>query len=118
MQKTEEVKEMMNTSIRQKISTKTQILLVLDVILVGFIIFRIGTQGISRSYIDWVTNILFWSLLIVSALLILEVLIMSFFKDRLLEAPVVMWGMFFIVLAINTLIVIITLIWMGFLIRG
>jgi len=115
VQTKEEIAGTVNTRIIQKIPVWKQIIAVLDVILVGFLMLRLSTAEIDRGYIDWMTNVLFWSALIVTALLLFEVLLMSFILNRLKEAPIVMWGLFFILIAVDTLIVIIVLIYMRLL---
>ena len=106
---------LVETTSRKRLSIKTQIVIIFDIIAWSFIIFIVGTGATDRGIIDWITNVVFWSLIIVSTLLLLEILLMSFFKEKLDEAPLVMWGLFFFFTAIDTLIVIITLIAMGLL---
>ena len=113
MQSNEEIKEIMDTPIKQKLSLKSQIVILLDLAIWGFILIRMSTAVSDRGFIDWISNILFWSLIIVSALLIIEILIMSFFLNKFKEAPLVMWGIFFFFTALDTVIVIIVLIAMG-----
>ena len=113
MQPNKEIKEIMTTPLKQKLSLKAQIVILLDIVVWGFIVLRVSTTVSDRVFIDWLSNVLFWSFIIISALLMIEIILMSFFLDKLKEAPIVMWGLFFFFTALDSLIVIIVLIAMG-----
>lgn len=97
-----------------KVNILQQIVAAVDVILWAIVILRVGVGGTEQEFIDWGLNVFFWSIIIVTALLIIELFILTFFIEQLTRAPIVLFTVFALIITIDVMIILFILYGMGF----
>ncbi len=111
----EKVKKIVDPTKKVKVSLKVQLVILFDLIIWLLVLLRLGASATQRGFLDWVSSVFFWALIIVAALLALELLLLTIFYKQLMEAPLVLFGVFAMIVAIDVIIVIVILGGMGFI---
>lgn len=115
MESVEEVRNRLSKNSKEKISIGMQVVFVMDMILWLIIGIRVVAGITQQQFLDWGLMVFFWTLLIITALLSIEILILTLFHSKLIEAPFILFGVFAILVTIDVIIVIVVLYGMGFI---
>lgn len=107
--------------LREKLTKKVhsplnlQIMIIINIFLWLTIFLRISATVTQQEFLNWVGAIAFWVIIVVSALLALELLILTIFYKQLIKAPYVLFTVFVVFVTIDVFIVILILYGMGFI---
>ena len=107
--------------VREKLAKKVpsplnlQIMIIINIFLWLTIFLRISATVTQQEFLNWVGAIAFWVIIVVSALLALELLILTIFYKQLIKAPYVLFTVFVVSVTIDVFIVILLLYGMGFI---
>ncbi len=115
MESVEEVRKTIENETKERISLTVQVVFVVDILLWLAIALRVVTGDTQQQFLDRGLTVFFWTLIIITALLSIEILILTVFHSKLVEAPFILFGVFAILVTIDVIIVIVILYGMGFI---
>jgi len=86
-------KTTIDTTKKRKVSITMQLVLLASIVLWTLIIIRVGVGVTEKAFIDWAFDVLFWTMIIVAGLLLVElmflVILMLFWLGFITGVPTI-----------------------------